>query len=380
AVACFGVEAQPVAEQRPVLALVEVKARLVPVVHVHQEAPSVLVDLDHRRRFAPGQQPDIGRQPLFGTHIHVAALVDARRSQQFHEQLGDQLLAPVDTEGQRLDNQPVAITIHHQAGHTVVLGIDQAIGVWSTALVLRVLDGPPADRTLQARAPELVVDVLPFVPGQYVNVDLRMVVPVAAPQECAALTPQRHDVAVGGAALHGSHRAAEDPGVALLKHFLTVLADQDCWFSHWWGFQFFDVPAADNYTSRRLNFSIAVVRRMLRWQTGRKSASLVPTVRMYCHVFRGNPVIESLAELSQPFLNLPYVRRTRRNHGLEHATVHVLNKPVSGRSDAGGFWLMGDVSTSEVEAAAREALRRMQNGEHQLAVHPNCGTGLVTTG
>jgi hypothetical protein len=168
--------------------------------------------------------------------------------------------------------------------------------------------------------------------------------------------------------------------VALLKHFLTVLADQDCWFSHWWRFQFFDVPAADNYTSRRLNFSIAVVRRMLRWQTGRKSASLVPTVRMYCHVFRGNPVIESLAELSQPFLNLPYVRRTRRNHGLEHATVHVLNKPVSGRSDAGGFWLMGDVSTSEVEAAAREALRRMQNGEHQLAVHPNCGTGLVTTG
>ena len=91
-------------------------------------------------------------------------------------------------------------------------------------------------------------------------------------------------------------------------------------------------------------------------------------------------MIENLAELSQPFLNLPYVRRTRRNHGLEHATVHVLNKPVSGRSDAGGFWLMGDVEKSEVERAAREALRRMQNGEHQLAVHPNCGTGLVTTG
>jgi hypothetical protein len=27
-----------------------------------------------------------------------------------------------------------------------------------------------------------------------------------------------------------------------------------------------------------------------------------------------------------------------------------------------------------------EALRRMQDGEHGLAIHPNCGTGLVTAG
>lgn len=84
--------------------------------------------------------------------------------------------------------------------------------------------------------------------------------------------------------------------------------------------------------------------------------------------------------MAEPLLSVPYIRRTRRNHGLEHATVHVLGKPVSGRSDAGGFWIMGDVETDELEKAAREALRRMQNGEHKLAVHPNCGTGLVTTG
>ncbi len=91
-------------------------------------------------------------------------------------------------------------------------------------------------------------------------------------------------------------------------------------------------------------------------------------------------MIENLAEMAEPVLSIPYIRRTRRNHGLEHATVHVLGKPVSGRSDAGGFWIMGDVETDELERAAREALRRMQNGEHKLAVHPNCGTGLVTTG
>ena len=91
-------------------------------------------------------------------------------------------------------------------------------------------------------------------------------------------------------------------------------------------------------------------------------------------------MLEELATMAQPILDIPYVRRTRRNHGLEHATVHILNKPISGRSDAGVFWLVGDVEAEEVASAAKEALQRMRNGEHQLAVHPNCGTGLVTTG
>jgi hypothetical protein len=95
-------------------------------------------------------------------------------------------------------------------------------------------------------------------------------------------------------------------------------------------------------------------------------------------------MIESLAKSAQPVLDNPYVRRVRRNHGLEHATVHVLsshmsNLSVAGRSDGGGYWLMGELETSQVEQAANEALTRMRNGEHQLAVHPNCGTSLMTT-
>jgi hypothetical protein len=95
-------------------------------------------------------------------------------------------------------------------------------------------------------------------------------------------------------------------------------------------------------------------------------------------------MIESLAKSAQPLLDNPYIRRVRRNHGLEHATVHMLshhlgNLSMAGRSDGGGFWLMGELETSQVEQAANEALRRLQNGEHQLAVHPNCGTSLMTT-
>jgi hypothetical protein len=96
-------------------------------------------------------------------------------------------------------------------------------------------------------------------------------------------------------------------------------------------------------------------------------------------------MIQFLAILVAPILNIPLIRRVRRNHGLEHATIHVLGRKVknlsmAGRSTVTGFYLYGNVTTEEVEVAVREALHRMQSGEHGLAIHPNCGTGLVTAG
>jgi hypothetical protein len=75
----------------------------------------------------------------------------------------------------------------------------------------------------------------------------------------------------------------------------------------------------------------------------------------------------------------------RRNHALEHATLHVLarsqpRQALAGHSDAGGFWIVGKVSNEAVRMAVAEALQRLQGGEHQLAVHPNCGTNFVTAG
>jgi hypothetical protein len=80
------------------------------------------------------------------------------------------------------------------------------------------------------------------------------------------------------------------------------------------------------------------------------------------------------------------ISRVRRNHGLEHATIHVLTDKhkrfsAQGNSDPGGFSLnvYGDISEEQVSAAVNEAYKRMKNGEHDLAVHPNCGTALLTT-
>lgn len=87
----------------------------------------------------------------------------------------------------------------------------------------------------------------------------------------------------------------------------------------------------------------------------------------------------------QSLVQIPWLSRIRRNHGLEHATLHVLakrfsNKNLAGHSDTKGFWLLGDVPTEEVESAVYEALERMKAGEKNLAVHPNCGTNFATAG
>ncbi len=84
----------------------------------------------------------------------------------------------------------------------------------------------------------------------------------------------------------------------------------------------------------------------------------------------------------EPILEINPVWKVRSNHALEHATLHVLSAKVtgtrvSGLSDAGGFWLLGEVPTDLIFESAREALKRMQAGEIELAAHENCGSNLV---
>ncbi len=84
-------------------------------------------------------------------------------------------------------------------------------------------------------------------------------------------------------------------------------------------------------------------------------------------------------------LSQPVINRIRRNHGLEHATIHVLsarypNRAIAGRADPRGYLILGQLPTDAVAEAAREALQRLKSGEHHLAVHPNCGTNFLIAG
>ncbi|OQY18931.1 MAG: hypothetical protein B6I34_10145 [Anaerolineaceae bacterium 4572_32.1] len=83
--------------------------------------------------------------------------------------------------------------------------------------------------------------------------------------------------------------------------------------------------------------------------------------------------------------DIPFIARTRQNHGLEHATIHVLSQQnpalrVVGRTTPNGFYLYGNLTTKKVRSAVEQALSRLQQGEAHLAVHANCGTNLVTAG
>lgn len=82
-------------------------------------------------------------------------------------------------------------------------------------------------------------------------------------------------------------------------------------------------------------------------------------------------------------LNLPLILETRRNHALEHATLHMLASKykisMAGHSNPTGFYLLGDIQLEDIAAASIEALTRLNAGESELAVHPGCGTNLVAT-
>jgi hypothetical protein len=82
-------------------------------------------------------------------------------------------------------------------------------------------------------------------------------------------------------------------------------------------------------------------------------------------------------------LDLPYILETRRNHALEHATLHMLARThkinMAGHSNPTGFFIFGELLTEDIRSALNEAYRRLRAGERGLAIHPGCGTNLVAT-
>lgn len=82
--------------------------------------------------------------------------------------------------------------------------------------------------------------------------------------------------------------------------------------------------------------------------------------------------------------HLPIIGPLRRNHALEHASLHVLSLrhpqvAAVGHSGPRGFSLICKLSSEEATKVVLEAWHRLNRGEVQLAVHPNCGTNLVVS-
>ncbi|MEK7682552.1 MAG: DUF6391 domain-containing protein [Chloroflexota bacterium] len=87
--------------------------------------------------------------------------------------------------------------------------------------------------------------------------------------------------------------------------------------------------------------------------------------------------------MPNPLDRNPLLTRIRRNHAVEHATIHVLSTryphtPIAGRADGNGYLILGSLPTQAVAECAREAASRLRSGEGHLAIHPNCGTSFLT--
>ena len=83
-------------------------------------------------------------------------------------------------------------------------------------------------------------------------------------------------------------------------------------------------------------------------------------------------------------LDLPLLLETRRNHAVEHATLHILarkfkNQSMGGHSNPTGFFLMGNFTKQDIQEAADEAMQRLRAGESGLAIHEGCGTNIATS-
>jgi hypothetical protein len=83
-------------------------------------------------------------------------------------------------------------------------------------------------------------------------------------------------------------------------------------------------------------------------------------------------------------LDLPLLLETRRNHAVEHATLHILarnfkNQTMGGHSNPTGFYLMGNFTRDDIQTAADEAMERLRAGESGLAIHEGCGTNIATS-
>jgi len=83
-------------------------------------------------------------------------------------------------------------------------------------------------------------------------------------------------------------------------------------------------------------------------------------------------------------LDLPLLLETRRNHAVEHATLHILarkfkNQTMGGHSNPTGFYLMGNFTKDDIMTAATEAMERLRAGESGLAIHEGCGTNIATS-
>ncbi len=74
--------------------------------------------------------------------------------------------------------------------------------------------------------------------------------------------------------------------------------------------------------------------------------------------------------------------QVRRNHALEHATVSLMLEegvrgPLGGYSLPWGFFIVGNLSTEQLERIVETARSSLSAGNSEMAISPHCGTNIA---
>jgi hypothetical protein len=116
---------------------------------------------------------------------------------------------------------------------------------------------------------------------------------------------------------------------------------------------------------------------------------ILPLLFLIFVLIPGHFLLQSIVTLinaPRSLLQIATSTSMRRNHALEHATVNVLEKRygeknIAGFAEKDGFKLTSNLNMSPeaVFQAGQEALKRLQQGEKDLAIHKSCGTSYLVT-
>ena len=139
-----------------VVALIEVKAGLLPLRHIDGVGDAVLDDCHAAIGQRAHDRTGARRQPFERAHGGVRAFVDAARARRRDQPSGDFLTPALGTRGQALQHNDVAVTVGDDTGKAVRLAVQHPAGRVTgvekrPARGRRVRDGSREERGIDRR-------------------------------------------------------------------------------------------------------------------------------------------------------------------------------------------------------------------------------------
>ncbi len=134
------------ADALAVVALVEIKAGLVPRGHIHAVGEAVLAQLHAGARQGAVKHAALRGQSLEFAHIGIRALVHAGAAGQLAHGVGELAAPALGARGQQLQHDHVAVAIHDDPGQAVRFAVHDAhrVAVVPRAAAVRVPPAPGA--------------------------------------------------------------------------------------------------------------------------------------------------------------------------------------------------------------------------------------------